>query len=115
MQQEPALVRFNSSPPFQPSLECRKRTRPRKNFDQHSPDQTGNMQAPENRTRMGKKSAKDHPQDEERVNKKNRGGEHAIEAGGDGNCVHTQILCGPLQLSTMYSTWTSGVATATVP
>jgi hypothetical protein len=67
VEQEPALVRLDSGAAFDPVLQQRQRTRPRKQFRKDSPEKRSDVQPPENRVGARQPSADNHPQNEQRM------------------------------------------------
>src|SRR5258708_16066547 len=88
VEQEPALVRLDSGPAFEPVFQQSQGARPREKFSNNPPDKRNDMQPPEERTRARQEGAKDHPQDEERVHDKDGSCECRIETSSKNECTH---------------------------
>jgi len=83
VEQEPALLRFDSGSPFECIFEQRQWTRPGKNFRENPPDQRNDVQTPEKRTRARHPRAENNPKNKESVHHKHQSSEHGIEAVGE--------------------------------
>lgn len=82
MEQEPILVRLDTGPAFEPVLQQRQRTRPRKQFRKDSPDKRPDMQPAKNRARACQQSTEDHPQNEQRMQEEDGNNEYRIQTRG---------------------------------
>ncbi len=89
MEQEPTLVWLDSGFAFEPVLQNRQRTRPRKQFRENSRDKRSEMQPAENRTPTSQQSAKGYPQDEHGMQQKDGNRERGIECRPKNGCMHS--------------------------
>jgi hypothetical protein len=88
VEQEPALVRLDSGAAFDPVLQQRQRTRPRKQFRKDSPEKRSDVQPPENRVGARQPSAENHPQNEQRMQEEDGSRECRIEIRSKNSCMH---------------------------
>src|SRR5436189_4386819 len=88
MEQEPILVRLDSSFGFKPVLQQSQRTRPRKQFRKDSPDKRPDMQPAKNRVRARQQSTEDYPQNEQRMQDEDGNRECRIEIRSEDGCMH---------------------------